>query len=170
MESFEQIYSLYFKGVYRYMVSLCRDVSEAEEITQETFFQAMKHMQSFRGDCKMTVWLCQIAKHIYFARQRKRRAERPLDEILTVAESAAIYPVPEQRLFDEADAMSIHEHLHHLEEPYKEVFMLRVFGELPFKKIAHIFGKTENWARVTYHRAKIKLINEMEETDGNDFL
>lgn len=170
MESFEQIYALYFKDVYRYMVSLCRDVLEAEEITQETFFQAMKHMQSFRGDCKMTVWLCQIAKHIYFAHQRKRRAERPLDEILTAAESAAIYPVPEQRLFDEADAMSIHEHLHHLEEPYKEVFMLRVFGELPFKKIAHIFGKTENWARVTYHRAKIKLINEMEETDGKDFL
>lgn len=172
MESFEQIYSLYFKDVYRYILSLCRDVTEAEEITQETFYQAMKSMQSFRGDCKMTVWLCQIAKHIYFAHQRKlkRKVEQPLDEVLSNSESALISPAPELCLFDEADAMSIHEHLHHLEEPYKEVFMLRVFGELSFKKIAHIFGKTENWARVTYHRAKIKIISEMEETNGKDFV
>lgn len=168
MESFEQIYSLYFKDVYRYIMSLCRDAAEAEEITQETFYQAMKNMKSFRGDCKMTVWLCQIAKHIYFAHQRKlkRKVEQPFEEVLSNSESAVISPAPELCLLDEADAMRIHEHLHHLEEPYKEVFMLRVFGELSFKKIAHIFGKTENWARVTYHRAKIKIMNEMEETNG----
>lgn len=172
MESFEQVYSLYFKDVYKYILSLCRDAAEAEEITQETFFQAMKNIQSFRGECKMTVWLCQIAKHIYFARQRKlkRKAEQPLDDMLYHSADLAISSSPELLLADEADAMRIHEHLHHLEEPYKEVFMLRVFGELSFKKIAHIFGKTENWARVTYHRAKVKIMNEMEETNGKDFL
>ena len=162
MESFEQIYSLYFKDVYRYIFSICQNVTEAEEITQETFFQAMKSMQSFRGECKMTVWLCQIAKHIYFARQRRlnRKPEQSFDETVCSFEHFATESL-EQRLVDEADAMRIHEYLHHLNEPYKEVFMLRVFGELSFHKIAHIFGKTENWARVTYHRAKIKIISEM---------
>lgn len=172
MESFEQIYSLYFKDVYRYILSLCRDTTQAEEITQETFFQAMKHIHSFRGDCKMLVWLCQIAKHLYFAQQKKfkRQTEQPWEIVLADADDASTSSSPEQRLLDEADALTIHEYLHKLEEPYKEVFMLRVFGELSFQKIAHIFGKTETWARVTYHRAKIKLINRMEESNGKNFL
>ncbi len=174
MESFEQIYTLYFKDVYRYILSLCRDSALAEEITQETFFQAMKHINSFRGDCKMLVWLCQIGKHIYFAQQKKGKHinVQSLDVILSTATnvSDSVTVSPEQRLFDEADALTIHEYLHELEEPFKEVFMLRVFGELSFKKIAHIFGKTESWARVTYHRAKVKIINRMEESNGKDFL
>lgn len=171
MEAFEQIYALYFKDVYRYSYSLCRDPAEAEEITQETFFQAMKSIQSFRGECKLTVWLFQIAKHTYLALQKKRSRsqERPFDESLDVGNMDPDASL-EQRLADEADAMRIHEALHHLQEPYKEVFMLKVFGELSFKKIAHIFGKTENWARVTYHRAKVKLMNEMEEENGKNFL
>ena len=140
MESFEEIYSLYFKDIYRYVLSLCRNSEQAEEITQETFFQAMKSISSFRGDCKMTVWLCQIADHL------PDTTSQPL----------------ELRIADETDAMRILEYLHDIEEPYKEVFMLRVFGELSFKKISGIFGKTESWARVTYHRAKVKILNEME--------
>lgn len=172
MESFEQVYSLYFKDVYRYIFSLCKNAAEAEEITQETFFQAMKSMHSFREECKMTVWLCQIAKHIYFARQRKvkRKGEQSLDDALLGSWDMQTPDSLELRLADEADAMRIHEYLHHLGEPYKEVFMLRVFGELSFKKIAHIFGKTENWARVTYYRAKVKIVDEMEESNGKDFL
>lgn len=164
MESFEKIYKLYFKDVYCFILSMCRDGAEAEDITQETFFCALKNIDSFRGGCKMTVWLCQIAKHIYFARQKdyKRHHSKSLEE----AESSAGGIVKIERLLeDDADAMKIHELLHQLDEPYKEVFMLRVFGELSFKRIAHIFSKSESWARVTYHRAKLKLIEKME---GND--
>lgn len=164
MEEFEQVYEFYFQDVYRYVCSLCRDGTEAEEITQETFFQALKSMDSFRGDCKMTVWLCQIAKHIFY---RKRRKEQPIAP--QAAEDMGEDPTQErmeQRLLDEAEAMTLHRHLHGLAEPYKEVFMLRVFGELSFRKIACIFGKTESWARVAYHRARLKLISEMEEKDG----
>lgn len=160
--SFEQIYELYFKDVYRYILSLCRNASEAEEITQETFFQAMKSISSFRGDCKMTVWLCQIARHLFFASRKKQTGNIPQN----TAAPASL----ELKLCDEADAMKIHELLHQLEEPYKEVFMLRIFGELPFKKIAHIFGKTENWARVTYHRAKLKIISKLEENNEKDVM
>ena len=164
MEPFEQIYSFYMKDVYKYVFSLCRDSAEAEEITQETFYQAMKSMSSFRGECKMLVWLCQIAKHIYFAGCRKEKrfsGKPPEDDCCQTSGDAANVPSIEQRLLDEADAMAIHRHLHALEEPYKEVFMLRVFGELSFKKIGDIFDKTESWARVTYHRAKVKIMNLM---------
>lgn len=82
--------------------------------------------------------------------------------------AASAEPSIEQRLLDDAEAMRIHRHLHSLQEPYKEVFMLRVFGELSFKKIAEIFGRTESWARVTYHRAKLRIISEMEEENGKD--
>lgn len=162
MEAFEKVYELYFKDVYRYMLSLCRDAGEAEEITQETFFRAMKNMSSFRGDCKMTVWLCQIAKNIYFKskKEQKKRQERvgkPADDVVP--------PSLEHLICEEAYAMRIHELLHRMEEPYKEVFMLRVFGELSFRKIACLFEKTESWARVTYHRARLKLMSEMEESN-----
>ena len=169
MEPFEQIYSSYLKDVYKYVFSLCRDPAEAEEITQETFFQALKSLPDFRGDCKLLVWLCQIAKHLYFARLKKksRISHLPPEEPASgfTASGGFAGPSPEQRLLEEADAMAIHRHLHALEEPYKEVFMLRVFGELSFRKIGEIFGKTESWARTTYHRAKLRLIDQME-TDG----
>lgn len=171
METFEQIYEYYFRDVYKYVFSLCRSHEEAEEVTQETFFQAMKSMSSFRGECRMFVWLCQIARHVYFARLRKgkRQSVRDVEEALE-EDSLRSGGSLEQRLLDESDAMEIHRYLHCLPEPYKEVFMLRVFGELSFKKIGEIFGKTENWARVTYHRGKLKIIQEMEKskTEGHN--
>ncbi|MDE7298811.1 MAG: RNA polymerase sigma factor [Lachnospiraceae bacterium] len=168
MEEFEQIYDFYFRDVYKYAFSLCRSHAQAEEITQETFCRALKSMSSFRGECRMFVWLCQIAKHIYFAglQKEKRQSGRDVEEVL---EAGSLQPAcsMEQQLLDEADAMELHRHLHCLPEPYKEVFMLRVFGELSFKKIGQIFNKTENWARTTYHRGKLKIIQEMEKSESN---
>lgn len=122
----------------------------------------MKSISSFRGDCKMTVWLCQIAKHLYFAQKRREKhsAIMTLDEVSDHLPDTTSQPL-ELRIADETDAMCILEYLHDIEEPYKEVFMLRVFGELSFKKYQE-FWKTESWARVTYHRAKVKILNEME--------
>lgn len=170
VEAFEQVYELYFKDVYKYVLILCHDAGEAEEITQETFCQALKSMSSFRGECKLFVWLCQIAKHLYFARlkKEKRISGKGIEEIPENSQYMAGPVSIEQKLLDEADAMAIHKQLHNLQEPYKEVFMLRIFGELPFKKIAQIFGKTEGWARVIYHRAKLTILNEMEGGNGEN--
>lgn len=171
MESFEQVYELYFRDVYKYALTLCRDTKEAEELTQETFCRALSSLSSFRGECKMLVWLCQITKHLYFARQKRERrmAGRSAEEAEKAGWLSGMPPGElsmEQRFLDEADAMRIHRYLHKLQEPYKEVFMLRVFGELSFRKIAEIFGKTESWARITFHRAKVRIISEMEDEDG----
>jgi len=148
---FEVIYSQYFADVYKYALSLCRNETLAEEITQETFFKALKSIDKFKGDCKMRVWLCQIAKNTYFSIYQKNK--HITDESHEENEGECI----EQKLIDSEIAWEIHKILHFLDEPYKEVFTLRVFGELPFLRIAELFGKTESWARVTFHRAKIKL-------------
>ena len=169
MDSFEQIYKLYFRDVYHFLLTLCHDAMEAEDITQETFFQAMSKIDSFRGDCKMLVWLCQIAKYTYYTRQRKRKgilSQEPgeIEEL----KLKTLFPAMEMAMEEEGEALRIHTLLHHLDEPYKEVFMLRIFGELSYKKIAHIFGKTESWARVTYYRARVALIDALEEDNGKD--
>jgi RNA polymerase sigma-70 factor (ECF subfamily) len=151
--NFEEIYSQYFKYVYKYTLSLCRNETIAEDITQNTFLKAFKAIDSFNGECKIQVWLCQIAKNAYFTyceKEKKRTANFYEHEWADTADF-------EQNFSDRETAFEIHKALHKMEEPHKEVFTLRVFGELSFMQIAELFGKTESWARVTYHRAKLKL-------------
>lgn len=157
MTQFQEIYDLYFKDVYKYALTLCRDAHMAEEITQETFFKALKSIDSFRGQCKLYVWLCQIAKNTYFsmaAKEKHRTNETEIPE--TDGETL------ESALLTKESSFEIHKVLHRLEEPYKEVFSLRVFGQLSFKQIGILFGKTESWARVTYHRARLKIKEELK--------
>jgi len=150
---FEEIYSEYFKDVYRYILCLSKNECIAEDITQETFFKALKNIDSFKGNCKMSVWLCQIAKNSYFSYLKKEQ-----NNFERVEDIVDIFDIDfEQILVDDERVFEIHKLLHNLEEPYKEVFTLRFFGDLSFLKIAELFGKTESWARVTYHRARIKL-------------
>ena len=153
MEDYQTIYTQYFGDVYKYLLSLCRDPVLAEEITQETFFKALKSLDSFRGQCRLYVWLCQIAKNTYFSHLKKRREQ----------ENQALSPdSPEESLLRKESAFAIHRILHTLPEPYKEVFSLRVLGELSFRQIGILFGRTENWARVTYHRARLKIKEELQ--------
>lgn len=157
MKDFEHIYFEYYDIVFRYVFSLCQNELLAEEITQETFFKALKSIKNFRGECKLNVWLCQIAKNTYstYIKRQQRQAEYPL-EMIPSDENVLL------NLLDKETALHIHQLLHKLDEPYKEVFWMRTFGELSFKEIAEIFGKSESWARVTYHRAKTKLKEELQ--------
>lgn len=155
MADFQEVYDLYFKDVYKYALSLSRDPQIAEEITQETFFKALKSIDSFRGQCRLYVWLCQIAKNTYITHSQKQRRAAPEVEAPS-GESL------EERMLTRESAFEIHKVLHRLPEPYKEVFSLRVFGELSFSQIGELFGKTESWARVTYHRARLKIKEEIQ--------
>lgn len=158
LRDFDEIYTEYFTLVYKYTLSLCHDPSLAEEIAQETFFRALKNINTFRGDSKIETWLCQIARNNYLKWLEKQQRHAPL-EGLGEAEQRADDPL--QR----ASAFEIHKVLHRLDEPYKEVFSMRTFGELSFKEIAQLFNKTESWARVTYHRARIKIQEQVNENE-----
>lgn len=160
MAEFEEVYSQYFDDVYRYALYLCRNESMAEELTQETFFKALKSIEDFKGESKLSVWLCQIAKHTYFSMYKKNK--RFSDELSNEQNSIPDGDSIEQKLISSESAVDIHRALHSMDEPYKEVFSLRMFGELPFYQIAGLFGKTESWARVTFHRAKLKLKEELK--------
>ena len=130
----------------------------AEEITQETFFKALNSLDSFDGKCKVSVWLCQIAKNTYISICRK---EKHLDHDTDTGLLVSSQTIEDIYLSRES-AFEIHKILHKLPEPYKEVFSLRAFGELSYEQIAELFGKTETWARVTYHRARLKIKEELK--------
>jgi len=150
---FESLYAQYFADVYKYALSLCRSESEAEELTQDTFFKALQNIDRFKGECKVYVWLCQIAKNTWFSAAKRQKRLVPEEE---VPEQAAA-DGPESECLAGETSLETQRALHRLEEPYKEVLMLRIFGEMPFSRIGELFGKTESWARVTYHRGRIKL-------------
>ena len=155
MTDLDDIYIEYFEDVYKYVLSLCRNETIAEDITQETFFKALKSINDFNGNCKLRVWLCQIAKNTYFSFYEKEKKYCYGPEKESGTEDF------EQKLLNNQSAFEIHKMLHILQEPYKEVFTLRVFGELSFSQIGELFEKTESWARVTYHRAKLKLKEDL---------
>lgn len=145
--------------VYSYVITLVRDQSAAEEITQNTFYRAMTAKNEFAGGSNVFTWLCSIAKRLAADEFRKNRKQEELEDTLSAETDFA------KNLEDRSMALQIHLVLHKLPEPYKEVFQLRVFGELSFQQIGWIFGKTENWARVTYHRARLKIQERMDD-DG----
>ena len=155
----EKLYQAFYMKVFSYVMTLAKDRNNAEEITQETFFRAISTEKSFRGDSESFTWLCAIAKNIFIDEKRRyAREDDELSEELPDNDTGI-----EQKLSDKAMSLKIHSILHQLEEPYKEVFQLRVFGELSFAEIGSIFGKTETWARVTYHRARLKIKERMDE-------
>lgn len=156
MEDFDQIYADYYSEVYKFVLSLCQNHSLAEEITQESFFKALKSIDSFNGNSKISTWLCKIARNTLFSYTKKhnRQVDYPLDIILSDENI-------EEQFADKETAYAIHKVLHKLNEPYKEVFWLRIFGELSFAQVGALFEKTESWARVTYYRAKIMIKEEL---------
>lgn len=153
---FEEVYTREFPGVYKYLLALSGNPTLAEELTQETFYRAIQNSETFRGTCKLSVWLCQIGKNLYISQLRKERHFNSFSSNELDQEQTA-HLDPEESLLRRDTAMTIHRLLHALPEPYKEVFSLRILGELSFAQIGDLFGKSESWARVTYHRAKLKL-------------
>lgn len=162
MTAFEELYRNYFGDVYRYIRRLSGDEHIAEEITSETFFKAMHAMDGFRGDCDVRVWLCQIAKNCYNTYLKKQSRTESLDTEpwQSVSDGG---DSPSEQVADRDEAMRIQRILHEIPEPYKEVFMWRVYAEMSFGQIARVFGKTENWACVVYHRARKMIKERLEE-------
>ena len=155
---FERIYRAYFGRVYHYLLSLCRDHHLAEELTADTFFKALRSLQDFRGDSDPGTWLCAIARNLYISHLRKQQPTQSLEDLPDVPAPGA--PDPAILAEQQDGLMGLYARLHRLTEPYKEVFLLRVLGQLSFRQIGQLFGKTENWACVTYHRARKKLQEE----------
>ena len=159
MQGFESIYRAYFTDVYRYALSLCGDAALADDLTSECFLKAMRAIGGFRGECELRVWLCQILKRLYLDHLRRDGKEVPSESLPEDANT----PDPAEAFAQQDQAMRAHRALHRLPEPYREVFSLRVLGGLGFAAIGELFSKSQNWACVTYHRARQKLRDIMED-------
>ncbi len=162
MFDMDAAYREYAVMVYKFLLSLCYEEELAEELTQETFYQAVRSVDRYDGSCKVSTWLCQIAKHLWY-REMERRKRKGTSELTADMESLE-KPVEEQLLVKE-EKMELFRKVHVLDEISKEIVLLRVTGAFPFKEIAELFGKNENWARVTYYRAKQKLLKGGEKNE-----
>lgn len=150
----DEIYRKNAAIIYKYLCGLTQDVQLAEELTQETFFQAIKGIDKFRGDCKISVWLCQIAKNLWYKELEKRSRHKfiELDDTMPSNENV------EYNCLNKLEKVEIFRLMHNLDDMTREVMYLRLAGDLKFSEIADIMGKTENWARVTYYRGKQELM------------
>ena len=162
MFDMDAAYREYAVMVYKFLLSLCYEEELAEELTQETFYQAVRSVDRYDGSCKVSTWLCQIAKHLWY-REMERRKRKSTSELTADMESLE-KPVEEQLTLKE-EKMELFRKVHVLDEISKEIVLLRVTGAFSFKEIAELFGKNENWARVTYYRAKQKLLKGGEKNE-----
>ncbi len=153
MEDLEQIYQQHAQTVYKFLLAQSGDDQLAEELTQETFYQAVRSIDRFDGSCKISVWLCQIAKHLWYQHLRKQKREVPLS-----AEEMEI-PIAstEARLLEQQNQLDILRQIHTLPADSREVVYLRTFGNLSFREIGDVMGRSETWARVTFYRSKEKI-------------
>ncbi|WP_079478899.1 RNA polymerase sigma factor [Halobacillus salinus] len=155
----EEIYHTYFKDVFLYVYSLSGDKNISEDITSETFMKALRSLDNFKGDSDIRVWLCQIAKNSYYSYLRKKKTFVDLESVPEPASGDNV----EQEIATSEASIKVHEMIQNLNEPYKKVFTLRVFGELSFKQIGKLYAKSDNWACVTYHRAREKIKARLED-------
>lgn len=160
---FEQVYTQYHRTVYSYLLALCHDEQLAADATQDTFCKALRAIDRFHGECPLNVWLCRIAKNTLYSALRKAGRDAPLTDEFAETLPAPAGDAPQAAAESRAGALRIHRALHALPDPYREVFWLRVYGELPFAEIGLPFHKTESWARVTYYRARQKLQELLKE-------
>lgn len=154
-----KLYEANYMRVFSYCMTLSGDRMLSEEITQETFFRAFVKREKYRGESSEITWLCTIARNIFIDEKRRRGRADSLEDI--PGEIEDISAGLEKAVEDRDSSYRIHMALRELEEPYREVFELRVFGELSFSDIGHKMHRTESWARVTYHRARLKLQERM---------
>lgn len=159
MLNMDLVYRDYAQYVFKFLMTLCMEEHTAEELTQETFYQAVRGANKYDGSCKISTWLCQIAKHLWYQEldRRRRRGTEPLSEVEEAA-MAADTATPEQRASIKDEKMELFRKIHVLSETEKEVVLLRLTGAFSFAEIGDIVGRTENWARVTFYRAKQKIM------------
>ncbi len=160
LKQIEQAYIQHSKDVYKYLLSLSHDENLSEDLTQETFFRAMRTIHRYNGNCKLSVWLCQIARHLWYQwlEKHSRWEHVALTDTIPSQES------PENSALLYMEKTALYQAIHALPEPMRELVHMRLTGEFSFREISEIMGKSENWARITFYRAKQKIMEKMEDS------
>ncbi len=155
MQNMEKLYEEYFSTVYKYLLCITHDANFSEELTQETFCKAIEKLHTFKGNCKISVWLCQIAKNLLINERNKNKKyyNIPNEELGFLEDNIKV----EDTIILNDEKINLYKKIQKLDNNSKEVVYLRITGELSFKEIGDILNKSETWARVTFYRARKKL-------------
>lgn len=159
MQNIEEIYKEYSITVYKYLFCLTQNRDISEDLMQETFAIAVKDIKKFRGDCKLSVWLCQIAKHLWYKELKKKNKNANIS-FEEINENVLYDETPEQIICSKEEKIKLFKDIQKLDSKSKEVMYLRLIGNLSYEEIGEILGKTSNWSRVTFYRAKQKIREE----------
>ena len=162
----DEIYKQNARIVYHFLYSMCKDEALAEELTQETFLRAFQRIESYDGSCKLSTWLCQIAKHLLYQTWEKKKREIPLEweeEILSV--DMVNHTDVEQHVMMKIELEDVLDDLKELPPAMREVICLRAIGDLSYKEIGRMLGKNENWARINFYRGKELLLKKRRKQD-----
>ena len=154
MQSLEEIYEMYSRKVYLFLLSKTNNEQLAEELTQETFFQAVQCIDQFQGNSSILTWLCAIAKNVWLKYLRKHQEILSIEDVILEIEDKKEIHIP----WEQKEILQL---IHNMKEPIREVMYLRLISNLSFAEIGEIIGKTENWTRVTFFRGKQKIVKEM---------
>ena len=164
----EEIYRQNAQLVYRFLLKQCHNEQLAEDLTQETFLQAIRSIKSYDYSCKISVWLCQIAKHVFLQYLQKHGREIPSEEILEETGEQSRNAGIEERIIKKYELLDVLKDMQALPEAMREVIYLRTMADLSFREIGEVLGKGENWARVTFYRGKERLLRERREEDEGE--
>lgn len=154
------VYREYEKLVYRFLYSHTHDAEWSQELMQETFLRAVNSISRYNGTCKLSVWLCQIAKHILYQELRKKKQIETVELVDYLTDDSA--PNGETSILKQESKIELYREIHLLPEREREVVLYRITGELSFREIGEILGKSENWSRTVFYRAKQKIREELK--------
>lgn len=163
-QNIKEIYENYSKNVYSFLFCLCHDESLAEELTQETFYLAMKNIDKFRNECKIEVWLCQIAKNLWYRELKRIKKAKVVSMEAEIGEIKSSLDI-ESDFIESEQIAEIYREIEKLDSPEKELMYMRLTTELKFKDIADVLGKSESWARVTFYRWKEDLKKKLRKEE-----
>ena len=161
MSGFQEIYETYSRPVYRFLLTMTRNETMAEDLLQEVFYKALLHIDQFEGRCSLYTWLCQIGKNAWLKECRRNRHCGEVYSMDDVADMVSGEPSPEERVIEREARARVRQAVLKLEDPYKDVFILHAYADVKLKEIAEMYGTSEAWARVTYYRAKQQIIQEV---------
>ncbi len=160
MGTFNKIYEEYARPVHGFLLRLTRNEELAEELLQETFYQALQHIDRFEGRCSLYTWLCQIGKNAWYKelRRSRRYSDEKMEDLVVADTKMSV----EEQIILKDEFARVQRAIQKLDEPYKDVFILHAIGEVKLVEIAAVYGKSESWARMTFFRAKQKIVQEVQ--------
>ena len=160
MSAYDEIYDLYAERLYYYCFKLTKDTYMAEDLTQTTFLKAIEKLHTFKNQSSVFTWLCTIAKN-EFINQLNKNKRLTYEKILDIYHENDVTNV-EDIVLSKHTIRKLARIIKGLDEPFREIFILRVYNEMSFKEIGSLFNKSDIWARVNYHRAREKIINKIQ--------